>query len=112
MSIGLNIAPTQYFEALNDADYYRGYTGQLLAENTIILAPATDGYAPILSDRTGEQKLQSLWTVAGVPSLATPCGKLDGLPLGVQVIAASGRDDLVLSAAQLIEKVYGRASLL
>jgi Asp-tRNA(Asn)/Glu-tRNA(Gln) amidotransferase A subunit family amidase len=112
MNIGLSVAPTQYAEALDDADYYRGYIGQLLAQNTIILAPATDGYAPILSDRTGEQKLQSLWTVAGVPSLATPCGKLDGLPLGVQVIAASGRDDLVLGAAQLIEKVYGRSSLL
>ncbi len=38
--------------------------------------------------------------------------KLDGLPLGVQVIAASGRDDLALAAAQLIEKTYGQASLL
>jgi len=112
MSFGLNATPTQYAQALEDADYYRGYIGQLLAGPTIILAPATDGYAPVLSDRTGEQKLQSLWTVAGVPSLATPCGKLDGLPLGVQIIAASGRDDLALAAAQLIERVYGRASLL
>jgi Asp-tRNA(Asn)/Glu-tRNA(Gln) amidotransferase A subunit family amidase len=112
MAFGLSVTPAQYAQAVDDADYYARYIGELLAESTVILAPATDGYAPILSDRTGEQKLQSLWTVAGVPSLATPCGKLDGLPLGVQVIAASGRDDLALAAAQLIEKTYGQASLL
>jgi len=112
MNFGLNVTPAQYAQALDDADYYARYIGELLAGNTVILAPATDGYAPILSDRTGEQKLQSLWTVAGVSSLATPCGKLDGLPLGVQIIAASGRDDLALAAAQPIEKAYGQASRL
>ena len=112
MAFGLSVTPAQYARAFDDADYYARYIGELLAESTVILAPATDGYAPILSDRTGEQKLQSLWTVAGVPSLATPCGKLDGLPLGVQVIAASGRDDLALAAARVIERVYGSASLL
>jgi Asp-tRNA(Asn)/Glu-tRNA(Gln) amidotransferase A subunit family amidase len=112
MNFGLNVTPTQYAQALDDADYYRDYIGQLLTGPTLILAPATDGYAPILSDRTGEQKLQSLWTVAGVPSLATPCGKLDGLPLGVQIIAASGRDDLALAVALLIERVFERTSLL
>jgi Asp-tRNA(Asn)/Glu-tRNA(Gln) amidotransferase A subunit family amidase len=112
MAFGLSVTPAQYARAFDDADYYARYIGELLAESTVIVAPATDGYAPILSDRTGEQKLQSLWTVAGVPSLATPCGKLDGLPLGVQVIAASGRDDLALAAARVIERVYGSASLL
>jgi Asp-tRNA(Asn)/Glu-tRNA(Gln) amidotransferase A subunit family amidase len=65
-----------------------------------------------MSDTTGEQKLQSLWTVTGMPSLATPCGKRDGLPLGVQVIAAAGKEDLVLTAAGVVEAVYGRESML
>jgi Asp-tRNA(Asn)/Glu-tRNA(Gln) amidotransferase A subunit family amidase len=112
LNIGLAVTQAAYAEAVDDAAYYRSYISQLLTENTVILAPATDGYAPIMSEATGEQKLQSLWTVTGMPSLATPCGKRDGLPIGVQLIAASGREDLVLAAAQLVEAAYGRESML
>jgi len=97
---------------MDDAAYYRRHIGELLIGNTVILTPATDGYAPVMSESTGEQKLQSLWTVAGVPSLATPCGKRDGLPLGVQLVGASGREDFVLAAAQILESIYGKQSML
>jgi amidase len=112
MTIGLGVTPAAYDAAMDDAAYYRNYIGELLTGNTVILTPATDGYAPVMSDTTGEQKLQSLWTVAGVPSLATPCGKRDGLPISVQVVGAARREDLVLAAAQIIESVYGNESML
>jgi Asp-tRNA(Asn)/Glu-tRNA(Gln) amidotransferase A subunit family amidase len=112
MNIGLAVTPAAYAEALDDAAYFRSHIGKLVTGNTVILSPATDGYAPVMSDTTGEQKLQSLWTVTGMPSLATPCGKRDGLPLGVQVIAAAGKEDLVLTAAGVVEAVYGRESML
>ena len=98
--------------AMEDAAYYQRHIGELLTGNTVILTPATDGSAPIMSDSTGEQKLQSLWTVVGVPSLTTPCGKRDGLPIGVQVVGAGGREDLVLAAAAVVELVYRKESLL
>jgi Asp-tRNA(Asn)/Glu-tRNA(Gln) amidotransferase A subunit family amidase len=112
MTIGLGVTPAAYDAAMDDAAYYRNHIGELLTGNTVILTPATDGYAPVMSDSTGEQKLQSLWTVAGVPSLATPCGKRDGLPISVQVVGAARREDLVLAAAQIVESVYGNESML
>ncbi len=91
-----------YDAAVADAAFYRAHILELLAGDTVILTPATDGSAPKVSDRTGEQKLQSLWTVTGVPSLATPCGKVGGLPVGVQLVAAPGREDLALAVARVV----------
>jgi amidase len=39
----------------------------------------------------------------GLPSVAVPTGVVDGLPMGVQVIAPRWREDLALDAAEAIE---------
>ena len=100
-----------YEAALAEANYYRSYVLELLREETVILAPSTDGVAPPLSDATGDQKLQSLWSVTGVPSLAVPCGKVSGLPIGVQVVAAPRCEDLSLGAGIVIESRLGVPAL-
>jgi Asp-tRNA(Asn)/Glu-tRNA(Gln) amidotransferase A subunit family amidase len=99
---GRAVTPAAYDAAVADAAYYRTHILELLQGDTVVLTPATDGSAPKMSDRTGEQKLQSLWTVTGVPSLATPCGMADGLPAGVQLVAAPGREGLVLAAGRVV----------
>ena len=46
---------------------------------------------------------QDLYTVptslAGLPALSMPCGFVDGLPVGAQLIAPAFREDLLLSVA-------------
>ncbi|MFC7475156.1 amidase [Dankookia sp. GCM10030260] len=39
----------------------------------------------------------------GLPSVAVPTGLIDGLPMGVQVVAPRWREDLALAAAEAIE---------
>jgi amidase len=39
----------------------------------------------------------------GLPSVAVPSGLAEGLPMGVQVVAARWREDLALDAAEIIE---------
>jgi aspartyl-tRNA(Asn)/glutamyl-tRNA(Gln) amidotransferase subunit A len=47
------------------------------------------------------------FNVWGIPAISVPCGfTKDGLPIGLQLAAAPGREDLLLQAAQ----VYERAS--
>lgn len=42
-------------------------------------------------------RLNAPQNMAGVPALSLPCGMADGgLPVGLQLVAAAGRDDLVL----------------
>lgn len=99
---------------VSDVDLERGmalarrYTERLdalLEGNTLILTVATDGVAPPLTEGTGSPLLQGLPTVAGLPALAVPCGKMSGLPIGVQLIGARGREDLVLGAAASLPPV-------
>ena len=96
---GRAVSDADYHAALCAAESYREELLKLLAEDAVILAPATDGGAPRFSEATGPSQLQGLWSLAGFPALAVPCGKVAGLPVGVQLIAAPACDALVLDAA-------------
>ncbi len=48
--------------------------------------------------------------VLGVPALAVPTGVVDGLPMGVQILAARFREDLCLAAGEAIEARSGMAA--
>jgi Asp-tRNA(Asn)/Glu-tRNA(Gln) amidotransferase A subunit family amidase len=98
---GRRVSDRDYERALAEAEGYRRDLRHLVAGDAIILAPATDGVAPPFSEETGPSRLQGLWTLAGFPTLAAPCGKVDGLPVGVQLIAAPEGDDLVLGTGVL-----------
>ncbi|MCH1615826.1 MAG: hypothetical protein L7S47_08940, partial [Acidimicrobiales bacterium] len=41
--------------------------------------------------------------VTGQPAISVPVGEHEGLPIGVQVIAARGQDTLLLQIAQQLE---------
>lgn len=96
---GRTVSNHDYDAAVRAAQSYRQELLKLLGEDAVILAPATDGGAPLFSEETGPSQMQGLWTLAGLPALAVPCGKVAGLAVGVQLIAARGREDLVLGAA-------------
>ena len=45
------------------------------------------------------------WNVTGQPAISVPAGSSsDGLPIGVQLVAAWGREDLLVQAACLVEQ--------
>jgi aspartyl-tRNA(Asn)/glutamyl-tRNA(Gln) amidotransferase subunit A len=43
--------------------------------------------------------------LAGVPAVSVPAGEADGLPVGLQLISAQGKDRLLLSAAKAYEEI-------
>jgi Asp-tRNA(Asn)/Glu-tRNA(Gln) amidotransferase A subunit family amidase len=96
---GRTVSDNDYDAAMRAAQSYRQELLKLLGEDAVFLAPATDGGAPLFSEETGPSQLQGLWTLAGLPALAVPCGNVAGLAVGVQLIGARGREDLVLGAA-------------
>jgi aspartyl-tRNA(Asn)/glutamyl-tRNA(Gln) amidotransferase subunit A len=52
--------------------------------------------------------LSDIFTVtanlAGIPAISVPCGESDGLPVGLQLMAARGKDHFLLDVAEVFEK--------
>jgi len=101
---GRCISSTDHAEAVEQARELTGALLQLLTPGTVIVNPATDDIAPPLVEGTGSPLLQGLWTVAGLPALAVPCGLAEGMPVGIQLATAPAQESLLLSAGKLMQQ--------
>ena len=50
----------------------------------------------------------ALANLTGIPAVSVPVGSSEGLPIGLQLQAAWGRDELLLDAAEALERANGR----
>ncbi len=71
------------------------------------VTPAAPGPAPEGIKTTGNPAMNMPWTNTGLPSLSIPAGKAaSGLPLGLQLIGPLMGDELLLSWALDLEKIF------
>ncbi len=81
----------------------RARIDELFAENDVLLAASATGEAPTGLGYTGNPIFNGIWTLLHVPCLTLPFGRgPNGLPVGIQLVARRGQDDLLLSAAKWI----------
>jgi Asp-tRNA(Asn)/Glu-tRNA(Gln) amidotransferase A subunit family amidase len=70
------------------------------------ICPAAAGPAPEGLSSTGDPRLNLPWTHAGLPAVTLPAGAApNGLPLGLQLVAASMHDEWLVSFAARLEPV-------
>ena len=101
---GRTVTAVQYLAAVRDA---RRYADGLLAIfeklSDAIITLSARGAAPLGLGATGDPVFCSLWTLTGLPALNVPLlADAEGLPIGVQLIGASGRDDRLLRTANAL----------
>ena len=106
MSRGFEIRGIDYARA---RDVQRDWTAsltRLLGDHAVLAAPATPIPATVIGDREGAElarvmtRLTAPFNLAGAPVLSLPVGKSDRLPVGMQLVAAPGRESLLWAAAQ------------
>ncbi|WP_033292235.1 amidase [Amycolatopsis jejuensis] len=91
----------------------RTFVEDLLQVNDILALPTVPFVAPKLGERrvpgTGLEVRSALlsltfpWNLTGVPAISVPAARQDGLPTGVQLISAPGKEHLLFAAAQAVE---------
>lgn len=70
------------------------------------VAPAAPGPAPEGIDSTGNPVMNLPWTHLGMPAITIPGGDVDGLPMGLQCVAATGDDEQLLAWAGELEHLW------
>jgi Asp-tRNA(Asn)/Glu-tRNA(Gln) amidotransferase A subunit family amidase len=100
-----------YQAARGFVDRCRARLPDVFAGVDVLLAPGVLGEAPPMAEGTGDPLLCRAWTALGTPAVSVPglTGPA-GLPVGVQVIAPPGQDELVLAGAHQIATIIAPRS--
>jgi 1-carboxybiuret hydrolase len=105
-----------YVAAQKFRRWYQEQVLRLFTHTDLILAPATPTTAPLVDQQTFVLDGQELPVRAnlgiftqpisfiGLPVVSVPIWPRQGMPIGVQIIAAPGREDLALRAAHWLER--------
>ncbi len=101
---GRKVTATEYLAAMRDA---RRYAERMMAIfeqlSDAIITLSAKGVAPQGLGATGDPVFCTLWTLTGFPSLNLPLlASDDGLPIGVQLVGAPGRDERLLRTARAL----------
>jgi Asp-tRNA(Asn)/Glu-tRNA(Gln) amidotransferase A subunit family amidase len=108
---GRKVTATEYLAALRDAERYaEGMIGIFEQFADAVITLSAKGVAPLGIEATGDPVFCSLWTLVGFPSLNLPLlANTDGLPIGVQLVGAPGRDERLLRTARALVKQLAEA---
>lgn len=102
---GNAILARDYLAALDWADVLYAGLGEIFDRCDAILCPAATGPAPEGLDFTGSAIFNGLWTLTGTPAVTVPAFTAEnGLPMGVQMVAARGNDARLLRTANWFQR--------
>ena len=109
---GTQVSAVEHAQARRDRDVLRRAWSELLREYDVIATPTTRLAAP---PRAGQDAVAaaarltantSPFNLTGLPAISIPCGfTREGLPIGLQLVAAPWREALLLRAARAYERV-------
>ena len=99
---GLAISGAEYEEARAILAGHREALAPLWRHYGVLALASAPGPAPRGLTSTGDPRMNGAWTGLGVPALSLPMS-VEGLPLGIQLVAAPGEDALLLATAAHLE---------
>ena len=107
---GRKVTATEYMAAVRGARHYaEGMMGIFEQYADAILTLSAPGIAP-KGTATGNPMVNTLWTLVGFPALNLPLlANADGLPIGVQLVGAHGRDERLLRTAGALVQQFADA---
>ena len=107
LSEGRGVGALAYMQALDLRRSLKDELERFLMRYDAIITLPTTGEAPATLEQTGNPTFCSIWSLCGVPAITIPVGfGPRGLPLGLQIVGARGKDGHLLSAAHWCEGLF------
>ena len=108
-AIGRGITAPQLLEARELAQAWTRRLSQWWLDHDVLVTPTLPMVAPELGTRDPVDDAEFLaflaaFNVSGHPAMSLPLGSVDGVPVGVQLVAAHGREDLLVALGAQLEQ--------
>ena len=106
---GREIPEARLREGREGRGFLRRQLEQAMAAEGVDLwiCPSAPGPASRGLQATGDPVMNLPWTHGGLPALSLPAGLVGRLPLGLQCVAAHGRDEALLAWGAVLEAALG-----
>lgn len=106
----------------NYKDYYKKATlmrtliksdfEKVFKDVDILITPVTSSEAPYIDEKPDVNYDNDLLTIninlAGVPAISVPCGKINNMPVGLQIIGDYFKEEKILRCAKIVESIRGK----
>ncbi|HYO83416.1 MAG TPA: amidase [Bryobacteraceae bacterium] len=104
---GQTVSSAAYIQSRREMDRLRAESQKLFADVDVLITPTAPGPAfKFGAGRLAFLRNTAPWNLLGLPSVSIPCGfTANGLPIGLQITGAAGRDDVVIAAADAYQRV-------
>lgn len=102
---GRCMTPTDYLAALKQRNSVRAISNEVLGAYDAVISLAATGVAPIGITSTGNPRLNVAASYLGNPVVSLPVMRVEGLPLGLQVMGHQGSDSALFNIASYIESL-------
>jgi aspartyl-tRNA(Asn)/glutamyl-tRNA(Gln) amidotransferase subunit A len=113
LPVGLTYRGVEYARARNTQREWTSLLTQVLGDTAVLAVPTTPEPATVIGDREGAalgrrmSRLTSPFNLAGAPALSIPVGNVGRLPVGLQLVAAPGRESLLWEAGRELQARLG-----
>lgn len=103
---GFDFSPADVARAREVQRRWRAALEACLGSDAVLAVPGTPVPAPRIGEKDGATlapiltRFTAPFNLAGLPVLSLPCGTAEGLPAGIQLVAASNRESLLWAAAR------------
>lgn len=102
---GLSLSAADYVNAQRVRRLAAAELSELLSGLTALVTPTTAGPAPADQRSTGDWRFNLPFSASGHPAITLPCGfSRNGMPLGLQAVAAHGREDRLFAIGRLFQR--------
>ncbi|HEX2698605.1 MAG TPA: amidase [Acidimicrobiales bacterium] len=108
LELGAEVAAVDYLDAQRARGLLATRLLEVFEECDVLAMPTVPVVAPLAEDFASYLMVLARnaipWSLVGFPALSVPCGFSEGLPVGLQLVAPPGREDLLVAVGREVEE--------